>query len=150
MRRLDRLVCELDRRIYEAIKESGTSLTEIFGVVGPLLAAKIIGRVGTIARFPSKGHFASYTGTAPIEASSGDVVRNRLSRVGERQLNAALHIIGYLCQVRHGAQGCDYYQRKLKEGKTRRETLRCLKRRLSDAVFKRLSVDYGSTIFATA
>jgi transposase len=95
VRRLDRLVCELDRRIKEAIKESGRSLNEIFGV-GPLLAAKIIGRVGTIARFPSKGHFASYTGTAPIEASSGDVVRHRLSRFGDRQLNAALHIIGHL------------------------------------------------------
>jgi transposase len=87
-RRLDRLVCELDRRIKEAIKESDRSLNEIFGV-GPLLTAKIIGRVGTIARFPSKGHFASYTGTAPIEASSGDVVRHRLSRFGDRQLNAA-------------------------------------------------------------
>lgn len=72
VRRLDRLVREFDRRIGEAVRESGTTLTQIFGV-GPLLAAKIIARVGSAARFPSKGHFASYTGTAPIEASSGDV-----------------------------------------------------------------------------
>jgi transposase len=148
VRRLDRLVYELESRIREAIEASGTSLTEIFGV-GPLLAAKIIGRVGTTARFPSRGHFASYTGTAPIEASSGDVVRHRLSRVGDRQLNAALHIIA-ICQVRHGAEGRDYYQRKLDQGKTRREALRCLKRRLSDAVFKRLSADSASTLFAAA
>jgi transposase len=111
VRRLDRLVCELEQRIREALRESGTSLTKIFGI-GPLLAAKIIGRVGSVARFSTKGHFASYTGTAPIEASSADVVRHRLSRVGDRQLNSILHIIA-ICQVRHGAQGREYYQRKL-------------------------------------
>jgi transposase len=103
VRRLDRLVCELERRIREAVRESGTSLTKIFGV-GALLAAKVIGRVGNVARFPTKGHFASYTGTAPIEASSGDVVRHRFSRVDDRQLNSILHIIP-ICQVRHGAEG---------------------------------------------
>lgn len=144
VRRLDRLVCELEQRIREALRESGTSLTKIFGI-GPLLAAKIIGRVGSVARFSTKGHFASYTGTAPIEASSGDVVRHRLSRVGDRQLNSILHIIA-ICQVRHGAQGREYYQRKLSEGKTRREALRCLKRRLSDAVFKRLLTDLDAKI----
>lgn len=77
------------------------------------------------------------------------VVRHRLSRVGDRQLNSILHIIA-ICQVRHGAQGCDYYQRKLAEGKTRREALRCLKRRLSDAVFKRLLVDLDTKISAAA
>lgn len=94
MRRLlDRLVDELEGRIREALGQSATSLTEIFGV-GPLLGAKkIMGRVGTITRLPSRGHFATYTGTAPVEVSSGDVVvRQRLSRAGERKLNAALHI----------------------------------------------------------
>lgn len=70
--RLHRLVCELERRIREALRDSGTSLTKIFGI-GPLLAAKIIGRVGSVARFPSEAHFASYTDTAPIEASSRGV-----------------------------------------------------------------------------
>ncbi len=72
--RLDRLVSDLDRRIREAGAESGTSLTEVFGI-GPLLAAKIVGRVGSVARFPTRARFASYTSTAPIEASSGDLVR---------------------------------------------------------------------------
>lgn len=77
VRRLDRRLCDLERHIREAIEQASTSLTGLFGV-GPILAAKIIGEVGTIARFPSKAHFASYTGTAPIEASSADVVRHRL------------------------------------------------------------------------
>ena len=98
VRRLDRLVTDLDRRIREAVVESGTSLTEVFGV-GPLLAAKIAGRVGSVARFPTKARFASYTGTAPIEASSGDLIRHRLSRSGDRQLNSALHIVA-VCQER--------------------------------------------------
>ena len=66
----------------------GTSLIEIFGV-GPILAAKIIGTVGSVARFPTKAHFASYSGTAPVEASSGEVVRHRLSLAGNRKLNRA-------------------------------------------------------------
>ncbi len=63
-----------------------TTLTKIFGV-GPILAAKIVGIVGNVARFPSKAHFASYAGVAPIEASSGEVVRHRLSLAGNRRLN---------------------------------------------------------------
>ncbi|CAA9421846.1 MAG: hypothetical protein AVDCRST_MAG03-2602 [uncultured Rubrobacteraceae bacterium] len=100
----------------------------------PLLAAKIVGRVGSVSRFPTKARFAPYTGTAPIEASSGNLVRHRLSRAGDRQLNAALHIVA-VCQVRYGGEGGDFYRRKLAEGKSRREALRCLKRRLSDVVF---------------
>lgn len=148
VRRLDRLVSDLDRRIREAVAESGTSLTEVFGV-GPLLAAKIVGRVGSVARFPTKARFASYTGTAPIEASSGDLARHRLSRAGDRQLNAALHIVA-VCQVRYGGEGGDYYRRKLAEGKSRREALRCLKRRLSDVVFRKLSADLERAISVAA
>jgi transposase len=77
---LDRKIADLDKRIGAEVEASGTSLTEIFGV-GPILAAKIIGTVGNARRFPTKAHyFASYSGTAPVEASSGEVVRHRLSR----------------------------------------------------------------------
>jgi hypothetical protein len=69
------------------VEASGTTLTEIFGV-GPILAAKIIGTVGSVARFPTKAHFASYSGTAPVEASSGEVMRHRLSLAGNRHLKA--------------------------------------------------------------
>ncbi|MDQ5874212.1 MAG: IS110 family transposase [Actinomycetota bacterium] len=115
--------------------------------MGPVLAAKIIGQSGAIARFPTKAHFASYTGTAPIEASSGDVVRHRLSRAGNRQLNHALHMIA-IVQIRHDTQGRAYYQRKLAEGKSDKEALRCLKRRISDAVFKVLVSDRERSLSA--
>ncbi len=147
VRRLERQVRDLESRIREAVEEASTSLIGLFGV-GPILAAKIIGRVGTVARFPGKAHFASYTGTAPIEASSGDVLRHRLSRAGNRQLNHALHMIA-ICQVRHVTEGRAYYRRKLAEGKSEREALRCLKRRISDAVFKQLRTDSEGLLSAS-
>jgi transposase len=86
VRTLDRRIAGLDERIAGEVKASGTMLTEIFGV-GPILAAKILGIVGDVSRFPSKAHFASYAGVAPIEASSGEVVRHKLSLAGNRGLN---------------------------------------------------------------
>ena len=67
VRMLDRKIADLSGRIEAEVEASGTTLTEIFGV-GPILAARIIGAVGDVARFPSKVHFASYSGTAPVEA----------------------------------------------------------------------------------
>ena len=106
----------------------------------PILAAKIIGTVGSVARFPSKAHFASYCGPAPVETSSGAVVRHRLSLAGNRQLNKALHMVA-ICQARSDIRGGAYYRKKMAEGKSRKEALRCLKRRISDAVFKNLVAD---------
>jgi transposase len=88
VRTLDRKIADLNGRIEAEVDASGSTLTEIFGV-GPILAARIIGTVGEVRRFPSKGHFASYSGTAPVEASSGEVVRHRLSLAGNRKLNRA-------------------------------------------------------------
>ena len=122
------------------MEASGTTLTEIFGI-GPILVAKIIGTVGNAARFPTKAHyFASYAGTAPVEASSGEVVRHRLSLAGNRKLNYALHMVA-ICQARSDAMGGAYYRKKMAEGKSRKEALRCLKRRISDAVFRSLMAD---------
>jgi len=139
VRMLDRKVADLNGRIEVEVEASGTTLTEIFGI-GPVLAARIIGTVGDAARFPSKGHFASYSGTAPLEASSGEAVRHRLSLAGNRKLNYALHMVA-VCQARSDARGGTYYRKKIDEGKSRKEALRCLKRRVSDAVFKSLVVD---------
>jgi transposase len=93
-----------------------------------------------VARFPTKAHFASYAGTAPVEASSGEVVRHRLSLAGNRKLNYALHMVA-TSQARSDARGGEYYRKKVAEGKSRKEALRCLKRRVSDAVFKSLVAD---------
>jgi transposase len=139
VRTLDRKIADLARRIEAEVEASGTTLTEIFGI-GPILAARIMGTVGDVGRFPTKAHFASYSGTAPVEASSGEVVRHRLSLAGNRKLNYALHMIA-ICQARSDARGGAYYRKKIAEGKSRKEALRCLKRRISDTVFKSLMAD---------
>jgi transposase len=139
VRTLDRKTADLNARIEAEVEASGTTLTEIFGI-GPILAATIIGTVGDVARFPTKAHFASYAGTAPVEASSGEVVRHRLSLAGNRKLNYAQHMVS-TCQARSDARGGAYYRKKIAEGKSRKEALRCLKRRVCDAVFRSLMAD---------
>ena len=139
IRTLDRKIADLNERIEAEVEASGTTLTQIFGV-GPILAARIIGTVGNVGRFPTKAHFASYAGTAPLEASSGQVVRHRLSLAGNRKLNYALHMVA-VCQARSDVRGGSYYRKKIAEGKSHKEALRCLKRRVSDAVFRSLVAD---------
>jgi transposase len=136
---LDARLKDLRKRIAAVLAENPTSLIDVRGV-GVLLAAKVIAEVGDIRRFPSKHHFASYTGTAPIDASSGDNNRHRLNRGGNRRLNHTLHIIA-ICQVRNPCEGQAYYRRKRAAGKTPLEALRCLKRRLSDVLYRQLLVD---------
>ncbi len=127
------------KRIAAAVAASGTSLCDIRGI-GPIGAATILGSVGDITRFPSKGHFASYNATAPIDASSGNHKRHRLNPRGNRKLNHALHIAA-VSQLRYPSKGRDYYQKKLAEGKTSKEAIRALKRRISDVVYRQLKAD---------
>jgi transposase len=94
-----------------------------------------------VSRFPTRGHFASWNGTAPLDASSGEQTRHRLSRAGNRRINRALHIMAVV-QLRHpGTDGRRYYDRRLAEGKTPMEAMRALKRRLSDVVYRQLVHD---------
>jgi transposase len=139
IRRLDRAVASVKARAKVAVAASGTTVTDIHGV-GPIVAALLIGHSGDIARFPTAGHYASYNGTAPIEASSGPKVRHRLNPRGNRQLNHALHMIA-ISQARSDTAGRIYYQRKIDEGKTTKEARRALKRRISDTVYKKLRED---------
>ena len=139
VRRLDARITATGEQITTAVRESGTTLTDLFGI-GGLLAGKILARVGSIHRFGSAAAFASYTGTAPIAVSSGDVVRHRLSRAGDRQLNYALHVMA-VTQIRHDSAGRAYYRRKRAAGHSHKEALRCLKRRLSDVVYRQLLHD---------
>ena len=136
---LDRKLKDLDKRLREAVEATGTTLTEIKGV-GVATAALVLGEVGDVRRFPSKHHFATYNGTAPRDYSSGGVDTRRLSRAGNRKLNHALHIIA-LSHKRYDQRGGDYYARKLAAGKGKKGALRCLKRRLSDAIFRALVED---------
>lgn len=139
IRRLDRMAKTVKARTKVAVAASGSSVISVHGV-GPIVAATLIGHAGDITRFPSADHFASYNGTAPIEASSGPKVRHRLNPRGNRQLNHALHVAAVV-QTRHDTPGRAYYQRKLAEGKTPKEAYRALKRRISDAVYKQLRSD---------
>jgi transposase len=139
IRHLDRRIAAVTNDITAAVEASGTTLTQLHGI-GDLSAGKILGRVGDINRFRSPAAFASYTGTAPIEVSSGDVVRHRLSRAGDRQLNCCLHTMA-VTQIRHDGPGRTYYLRKRAAGKSRKEALRCLKRQLSDVVYRQLLHD---------
>jgi transposase len=139
VRRVDRALNELHDRIDQAVKAACTSVTDVHGV-GPIVACYLIGHSGDVRRFPSAGHYARYNATAPIEASSGPKVRHRLNPNGNRQLNHAIHIAA-LGQISHDTPGRAYYLRKQTDGKSRKEAMRCLKRRISDAVYQRLRAD---------
>jgi transposase len=108
--------------------------------IGPSGAARLLVEVSDITRFPDRDHFASWNGTAPIDASSGDHVRHRLSRAGNRQINRVLHIMATV-QLRNPTEGRAYYDRRKAEGKTSMEAIRALKRRLSNIVFKTMLDD---------
>ena len=139
LRRIDRALIDNRRRCAQAVTASGTTLTEIFGI-SEVLAAKILGHSGDISRFANADHYASYTGTAPIEVSSGEQRRHRLSRAGNRSLNHALHLAARV-QTRHPGPGRTHYLRKQAEHKTPAEALRSLKRQLAKVVYRHLHDD---------
>ena len=142
--RLDTTLKASKQRITVAVAASGTSLCAIYGI-GPICAATIIGYTGDVGRFATKGHFATYNATAPIEMSSGGRTRHRLNLRGNRRLNHAIHIAA-ICQIRCGSEGRTYYDRKIAEGKTHREAVRALKRRISDRVYQHLTADARTRI----
>jgi transposase len=135
----DRRIKTVEQRLRDAVTAHGTTLTDLQGI-GAVGAATIISIAGDLTRFPTIGHFAAFNGTAPIEASSGDVKRHRLNRRGNRQLNKTLHTMAVI-QIRWGGPGREHYQRKLAEGKSPGEAIRSLKRQLSDVVYRRLARD---------
>jgi transposase len=130
-----------DKELKELVAATGTSLLELHGI-GPSGAARLLVEVGDLSRFPDRNHFASWTGTAPIDASSGDHVRHRLSRGGNRQINRVLHIMATVQLRTRSTEGRAYFDRKKAGGKTSMEAMRCLKRRLSDLVYRTMLGDY--------
>ncbi len=142
VRRLDDQIKASHRRIRLAVRASGTSLTEVYGV-GPIYAAEVIGYSGDVRRFANRDAYASYNGTAPVERSSGGRIVHRLSQRGNRKVNHALHMIA-VTQIRNsGTQGRIYFERKVAEGKTKKEALRSLKRQVSNAIYRQLVADAG-------
>jgi transposase len=128
-----------DKELRDLVRQTGTGLIDLHGI-GPQGAARLLVEVGDITRFPDRNHFASWTGTAPIDASSGDHVRHRLSRGGNRQINRTLHIMATV-QLRNATDGRAYYDRKKASAKTSMEAMRCLKRRLSDTIYRTMLTD---------
>jgi transposase len=139
IRRLDRDLEAVKAQIRRAVAAADTSVTDIYGV-GPVVASFLIGYTPPIERFETADRYAAYNGTAPIEVSSGGKVRHRLSRRGNRTLNHAIHTAA-VTQISHQTPGRVYYDKKLDEGKTTKEALRALKRRISNAVYRRLVAD---------
>jgi transposase len=131
-----------DKELRELVAATGTGLMDLHGI-GPSGAARLLVEVGDITRFPDRNHFASWTGTAPIDASSGDQVRHRLSRGGNRQINRALHMMATV-QLRNQTEGRAYFDGKKAGGKSSMEAMRCLKRRLSDTVYRTMLTDLAA------
>jgi transposase len=149
-RRLERVI-EIDtetralkRRIAALVTASGTTLTAMYGI-GPLVAARFLADVVDIDRYPNRNAFAAANGTAPLPASSGRTVRHRYKPGGNRQLNRGLYTIA-ITQIRAETEGRAYYQRKRAAGKTSREAVRCLKRKLSDLVYATMRNDARTAI----
>lgn len=137
MRSLIDEIRALDTQIQQTVHLTGTTLTQIRGIAA-LGAAEILAQVGHANKYPTKAKFAMANGTAPIQASSGRVVRHRLNRGGNRRLNKTLHTAA-ITQIRQpGTEGRLYYDRLLDRGKTKKEAIRCLKRRISDRVWTHL------------
>ena len=141
IRRLDAQLKASHKRIRDAVRASATSLTDLFGV-GPVIAA-IAHRLHRRRRPDSATaiSYAAYNGTAPVEFSSAGRVVHRLSRRGNRRLNHAIHMVA-ICQLRQPhSEGRAYFDRRVAEGKTKKEALRVLKRHVSNAVYRQLVAD---------
>ena len=107
----------------------------------PIVAAQLIGYAGDVRRFANRDAFASYNGTAPVEFASGGRVVHRVSQRGNRRLNHGLHMVA-VTQIRNPVtEGRIYFERKVAEGKTKKEALRSLKRQISNAVYRQLLLD---------
>ncbi|GAS92417.1 IS1547 transposase [Mycolicibacterium brisbanense] len=133
----------LTKRLHASAHQHAPALLQIPGCT-ELTTAKILGEAAGIARFTSEAAFACHAGVAPIPAwSSASAGQMRLSRAGNRQLNAAIHRIA-LTQIRMTASlGQLYYQRLLESGKTPRAARRCVKRRIARRVYQALRHDAG-------
>jgi transposase len=111
---VDRQIKDSAKALRKAVATTGTGLLDLYGI-GPAGAARILGDVGDVARFATRARFASWNGTAPPEASSGDRRRHRLSRAGNRRINRALHIMAVV-QLRHDTEGRAYFRRRTPRG----------------------------------
>lgn len=136
---IDKKIKAADRDLRELVIARGSTLLDLHGI-GPSGAARLLADVGDIRRFAGRDRFASWNGTAPLDASSGEQQRHRLSRAGNRRINRTLHIMGVV-QLRNPTAGRVYFDGKKEAGKASMEAMRALKRRLSNVVYARMLAD---------
>ena len=129
----------LEREITRLVRDVAPTLLALPGC-GPLTAGKLVGEVARIGRFTSAAAFARHNGSAPLPVWSGNVVRHRLSRKGNRQVNAGLHRIA-ITQMRLGGAGQAYVEHRTSAGDSKKEAIRALRRRISDEVYRRMRHD---------
>ncbi|WP_203217777.1 IS110 family transposase [Nocardia terpenica] len=139
LERIDRRIKAADKELRELVVQHGSTVMELNGI-GPAGAARLLADVGDIHRFRDRGRFASWNGTAPLDASSGEQKRHRLSRAGNRRINRVLHTMATV-QLRNPSAGRTYYDGRKAAGKTSMEAMRALKRRLSNVVYARMIAD---------
>ena len=139
----DRKIRACKKQIQALAGAQDSTLPGLHGI-GPSSAARLLADAGSIHRFASRDHFASWNGTAPLDASSGQQQRHRLSRAGNRRINRALHIMAVV-QPRNPTEGRAYYDARKAAGKTSMEAMRCLKRRLSNVACRQMLHDQRST-----
>lgn len=136
---IDRKTRAADKELRQLVIERGGTLMDLHGI-GQSSAARLLADVGDIRRFRDRDRFASWNGTAPLDASSGDQNRHRLSRAGNRKINWVLHIMA-IVQLRNRTPGHVYYDTRKADGKTSMEAIRALKRRLSNVIYVRMLAD---------
>ena len=140
IRTVDASLSDIETRMTDVLDDHGTRLREMDGV-GAVTAVRLIRRTGLASQFASTYAFATYAGVAPIEIASGDHSRHRLSRSGGRRLNSAIHLIA-VTQVRmRNSIGLAYFDKKIAEGKSGNEAMRCLKRRLANYISRMMIAD---------
>ena len=141
---IDKRLAEINLEIKAAVAKTSTTLTRLYGV-GPITTARVLGEVGHVSRFQSRHHFASYNGTAPTDKGSAGPPTPRVNTKGNRKLNHAIHIVA-ITQIRQrNSAGRAYFIRKVTEGKTEREAIRALKRKISDVIYRQLVADAEAT-----
>jgi transposase len=136
---IDKKIKTTEKDLKELVLARGSTLMDLTGI-GPCGAARLLADVGDIRRFADRDRFASWNGTAPLDASSGDQIRHRLSRAGNRRINRTLYIMA-IVQLRNPTEGRAYYDGRRASGKTSMEAMRSLKRRLSNVVFAQMVAD---------
>ncbi len=139
LERVDGQIAKLDVELVDMVDDTPTSLRDLYGV-GVITSALILGEVGNVARFASKDHFASYNGTAPADRGSAGNPQPSVNSKGNRRINHAIHVVA-VTQVRNDTPARKLYARKVTEGKTKKEALRVVKRRVSDAIYRQLVLD---------